>query len=51
LYILVDVIRDKDTGRSRGFGFVKFDNADEAKDALEGMNGKVCCIHVYYVQK
>ncbi|XP_030220538.1 cold inducible RNA binding protein a isoform X3 [Gadus morhua] len=36
----VDVIRDKDTGRSRGFGFVKFDNADEAKDALEGMNGK-----------
>uniref|UniRef100_A0A8C4ZYE0 RRM domain-containing protein n=1 Tax=Gadus morhua TaxID=8049 RepID=A0A8C4ZYE0_GADMO len=34
-----DVIRDKDTGRSRGFGFVKFDNADEAKDALEGMNG------------
>ncbi|CAL8280155.1 unnamed protein product [Boreogadus saida] len=34
-----DVIRDKDTGRSRGFGFVKFDNADEAKHAMEGMNG------------
>ncbi|CAL8279960.1 unnamed protein product [Boreogadus saida] len=34
-----DVIRDKDTGRSRGFGFVKFDNADEAKDAMKGMNG------------
>ncbi|CAB1317153.1 unnamed protein product [Coregonus sp. 'balchen'] len=37
----VDVIRDKETGRSRGFGFVKYDNADDAKDALEGMNGKV----------
>uniref|UniRef100_UPI003AAD67B7 cold-inducible RNA-binding protein B-like isoform X3 n=1 Tax=Centroberyx gerrardi TaxID=166262 RepID=UPI003AAD67B7 len=36
----VDVIRDKETGKSRGFGFVKYDNADDAKDALDGMNGK-----------
>jgi len=36
----VDVIRDKDTGRSRGFGFVKFDNPDDAKYALDEMNGK-----------
>ncbi|KAM9349616.1 cold inducible RNA binding protein a isoform 3-T4 [Symphorus nematophorus] len=36
----VDVIRDKETGRSRGFGFVKYDNADDAKDAMTAMNGK-----------
>ncbi|XP_072297426.1 cold inducible RNA binding protein a isoform X2 [Eucyclogobius newberryi] len=36
----VDVIRDRETGRSRGFGFVKYDNAEDAKDALDGMNGK-----------
>ncbi|XP_043989777.1 cold inducible RNA binding protein a isoform X1 [Gambusia affinis] len=36
----VDVIRDKETGRSRGFGFVKYDNVEDAKDALDAMNGK-----------
>ncbi|XP_020777916.1 cold-inducible RNA-binding protein B isoform X2 [Boleophthalmus pectinirostris] len=36
----VDVIRDRETGRSRGFGFVKYDNAEDAKDALDAMNGK-----------
>ncbi|XP_077472121.1 cold-inducible RNA-binding protein-like isoform X3 [Stigmatopora argus] len=36
----VDVIKDKETGRSRGFGFVKYENVEDAKDALEAMNGK-----------
>lgn len=33
------VIKDKDTHKSRGFGFVTFENPDDARDAL-AMNGK-----------
>lgn len=33
------VVTDRDTGRSRGFGFVTFDDAAAAKKAIEEMNG------------
>ena len=33
------VLTDKMTGRSRGFGFVEFASADEAKKAIEKFNG------------
>jgi RNA recognition motif-containing protein len=33
------VITDRDTGRSKGFGFVEFLNADEARAAMS-LNGK-----------
>ncbi len=32
------VITDRDTGRSRGFGFVTFDNAEDAQAAIAGMD-------------
>lgn len=32
------VSMDRATGKSRGFGFVEMANADEAKEAIEGLN-------------
>ncbi|MBX3423532.1 MAG: RNA-binding protein [Pirellulaceae bacterium] len=36
----VNIIMDRDTGRSRGFAFVEMQNAEEAKQAVESVNGK-----------
>ena len=33
------VIEDRDTGRSRGFGFVEMGTADEASAAIDKFNG------------
>ncbi len=33
------VISDRDTGRSRGFGFVTFARDEDAKNAISKMNG------------
>ena len=32
------VTMDRETGKSRGFGFVEMPNTDEAKDAIENLN-------------
>lgn len=34
------IITDRETGRSRGFGFVEMPNDDEANAAIEALNGK-----------
>lgn len=33
------VITDRDTGRSRGFGFVEMESADEAQRAIDELDG------------
>ena len=33
------VVTDRITGRSRGFGFVAMDNSDQARSAIESLNG------------
>lgn len=33
------VITDRDTGRSRGFGFVTFSDGDDAQNAIDNMDG------------
>jgi RNA recognition motif-containing protein len=35
----VMIILDRSTGRSRGFGFVSFENATDAAEAVKAMNG------------
>jgi len=34
------VIMDRDTGRSKGFGFVEMNNDQEAQTAITALNGK-----------
>ena len=34
------IITDRDTGRSRGFGFVTMDDAEQAQAAIDGLNGQ-----------
>jgi RNA recognition motif-containing protein len=36
----VSVIRDRESGQSRGFGFVEMPNAGEAENAINGLNGR-----------
>lgn len=33
------VVRDRDSGRSKGFGFVEFENDEEGKAAEKALNG------------
>jgi cold-inducible RNA-binding protein len=35
----VNLVTDRDTGRSRGFAFVEMSNTDEADRAIAGLNG------------
>jgi len=35
-----EVLIDRDTGRSRGFGFVEMPNDDQAQEAIETLDGR-----------
>ena len=41
LVLDMQVVYDIETGRSRGFGFVKFDDPRDAEDAINDADGKV----------
>lgn len=38
--VSANVISDRETGRSKGFGFVEMSTEDEAKAAVDALNGK-----------
>ena len=38
--VSVKVITDRETGRSRGFGFVEYEDASSATEAQNSMNGQ-----------
>jgi len=35
-----NIVKDRYSGESRGFGFVEMPNKDEAQSAIEGLNGR-----------
>lgn len=37
---VVNIIKDRDSGRPKGFGFVEMPSGEEARKAIEAMNGK-----------
>jgi len=37
--VSVKIIKDRETGKSKGFGFVEYDNEESAQQAIEEMNG------------
>ncbi|MBX2965845.1 MAG: RNA-binding protein [Cyclobacteriaceae bacterium] len=36
----VKIVKDRDTGRSKGYGFVEMPNDSEAQAAIDGLNEK-----------
>jgi RNA recognition motif-containing protein len=38
--ILCKIVRDKETGRSKGYGFIEMPNEDEGNNAINALNEK-----------
>lgn len=38
--VSVKIIKDRDSGRSKGFGFAEFESAESVERAIQELNGK-----------
>lgn len=38
--VSAQIVMDRDTNRSKGFGFVEMSSEEESKNAIQGLNGK-----------
>ena len=43
------IIKDRDTGRSKGYGFVEFKTIEEASEAQAEMHEVISCHEFFYV--
>lgn len=41
IYAAARIIMDRETGRSRGFGFVTYTSSEEASSAIQALDGQV----------
>ena len=48
LLIFWQVIYNRETDRSRGFGFITMNTVEEAEKAVEMMNGYVSLLHFHF---
>jgi RNA recognition motif-containing protein len=42
-------VRDNQTGRPKGFGFVKYSSQAAAEKAVKAMDGRVCALLTYHL--
>lgn len=43
------VVYDRESGRSRGFGFVTYSSAEEVDNAIDSLNGVVSSLFAFFI--
>lgn len=46
----MNIVKDRDSNRSKGFGFVTYETSQEADDAVNGAEGQVFFFFLFLLQ-